>query len=484
MNRDISIARTMVEKALLQTTPPNLDLDEWENKKISHFLEATNLQKAFLDRLAENKELSQGTRTNELRWYVSLQEALENPDLTGTEVIAIIADFLNLLSKVLADRWRGDYGSAGGPQEYQTGGEREEGRSGLGRQQGDAPPQRFGEPDLTRLFAPEKPLGGYTRVQVFYATDREPERDTPVHFTANRGKNEDLRYGACEVSIPKIHKTGNLESPSFMRLEFASDPAKHIVLQQTWIYSEATFVEEVAASVDKSSAKDAFVFVHGFNVSFEDAARRTGQFAFDLKFVGAPIFYSWPSDGKVQHYMHDEDVVNWCVPHFQRFLTLLQERSGAVRIHVIAHSMGNRIVCEAVKTLSFDPGSHLRLNHLVLAAPDIDAKTFLQLAASLQNVSDRITLYESSKDKALIASRKVHRNPRAGEPFLIVPGIDSIDASSIDTDFLGHSYFSEDYALLSDIHSMLFNDEPAETRVGLEALMHADGKYYAFKARD
>jgi esterase/lipase superfamily enzyme len=36
--------------------------------------------------------------------------------------------------------------------------------------------------------------------------------------------------------------------------------------------------------------KDAFVFIHGYNVSFEDAARRTGQFAYDLKFVGAPIF--------------------------------------------------------------------------------------------------------------------------------------------------------------------------------------------------
>ena len=47
MNRDISIARTMVEKALLQTTPANLNLDEWQNKKISYLLEATDLQKDF-----------------------------------------------------------------------------------------------------------------------------------------------------------------------------------------------------------------------------------------------------------------------------------------------------------------------------------------------------------------------------------------------------------------------------------------------------
>ena len=72
-------------------------------------------------------------------------------------------------------------------EEYQTGGERAEGNAGLGGHHGDAPPQRFAEPDLTRLFAPEKALKRYTRVQVFYATDREPERDNPVSLHRKSG---------------------------------------------------------------------------------------------------------------------------------------------------------------------------------------------------------------------------------------------------------------------------------------------------------
>jgi esterase/lipase superfamily enzyme len=103
------------------------------------------------------------------------------------------------------------------------------------------------------------------------------------------------------------------------------------------------------------------------------------------------------------------------------------------------------------------------------------------LAAALNQVSRRITLYESSKDKALAASKKLHGNPRAGEPFLILPGIDAIDASAIDTNFLGHSYFSDTWPLLSDIHSILFNDEPPVARFGLSEMQHADGVYYAFR---
>jgi esterase/lipase superfamily enzyme len=104
--------------------------------------------------------------------------------------------------------------------------------------------------------------------------------------------------------------------------------------------------------------------------------------------------------------------------------------------------------------------------HLVLAAPDIDADTFKELAAAFQKLSGRVTLYESSKDKALQASRKVHGNPRAGEPLLIIPGMDTIDASASDTDFLAHSYFSDNWPLLSDIHSLLFKDDPQQIASG------------------
>jgi esterase/lipase superfamily enzyme len=322
-----------------------------------------------------------------------------------------------------------------------------------------------------------------TLVQVFYATDRAQIANRPgkAEYGVQRSANGNLQFGKCEVSIPKLHKIGKLETPSILRLEFRPNPKKHIILSNTYSLEENSFFGLLKSSVVKSASKDAFVFVHGYNVSFEDAARRTGQIAYDLDFIGAPIFYSWPSNGKTADYLKDETNITWSTPHFEHFLGLLAHRSGAQRIHIIAHSMGNRAVCDALKTLSYDLTSQLKFNHLVLAAPDIDADTFRELAATLQRLAGRVTLYESSQDKAIQASKKIHGNPRAGEPLLVVGGMDTIDASAIDTDFLGHSYFSDNWPLLSDIHSILFRDEPPSGRFGLVEMEHEDGKYYAFK---
>lgn len=334
-----------------------------------------------------------------------------------------------------------------------------------------------------RLDRTTQPYTQASIVRVFYATDRNQTAlpGCDVGYDANRSPNGQLHYGQCEVSIPTTHKTGHLESPSVLRLEFRPDPGKHILLQQTCSLAEQEFFRQVTATVQSSPLRDAFVFVHGYNVSFEDAARRTGQIAFDLQFAGAPIFYSWPSRGHLADYLQDETSVAWSAPHFERFLQLLAHSTGASRIHVIAHSMGNRAVCEALKNMSRDPATSLRLTHLLLAAPDIDAQTFAELAAALQRLSAHITLYQSVNDKALQASRRIHGNPRAGEPLLILPGLDTIDASSIDTDFLGHSYFSDNWPLLSDIHSILARDESPARRFGLIAIDNPQGSYYSFR---
>ena len=320
-------------------------------------------------------------------------------------------------------------------------------------------------------------------VRVFYSTDREQLTllGVPPEYGPGRSKDGNLHYGECEISIPKTHKLGKLESPSITRLEFSPDPQKHIVLASIESLEEEAFLKTVSDAVAESATHEAFVFVHGYNVKFEDAARRTGQIAFDLNFVGAPIFYSWPSNGRVEDYTFDETNAQWSQDHFKRFLCLLAQHVAATKIHVIAHSMGNRVVCGALKELSLQADNPVALSQIVLAAPDMDADTFKELAAMLGRLSKNVTLYQSSKDKALMASKRIHGNPRAGEPVLVIQGMDTIDASSVDTDFLGHGYFADTWALLSDIHALLANAEPAARRVGMVARQTAEGAYYAFR---
>ena len=100
-----------------------------------------------------------------------------------------------------------------------------------------------------------------------------------------------------------------------------------------------------------------------------------------------------------------------------------------------------------------------RFREIILAAPDIDADVFReQLAPALAQAGERVTLYASSKDLALQASREVHGYTRAGDSgagIVVVEGIDTIDASNVDDSILAHSYFVESIPVIRDIAQMI-----------------------------
>lgn len=333
---------------------------------------------------------------------------------------------------------------------------------------GDAPPDR-----------------GYHVVEVFYATDRRPTSSTKpaLRYGPARGDGS-LAYGVCEISIPEDHRVGRLEGPSWRRFEVRQDPEKHVVLLDLREHSGDRFFADLSATLRESPQNQILLFLHGFNVSFEDAARRTAQMAYDLKFEGAPAFYSWPSRGALAAYTHDEATVEWTIPHLKAFLQDLAERSGAEAIHLIAHSMGNRAltrVLEQLAAIMADPAAP-SFSEVILTAPDIDADVFRQVAAAFRQAARRVTLYASERDRALLASHKVHGYPRAGDGgpnVVVVPGIDTIDASAVDTDLVGHFYYGDNRSVLSDVFYVLRGHLPRE-RSMLRDRSSARGSYWAF----
>ncbi len=144
---------------------------------------------------------------------------------------------------------------------------------------------------------------------------------------------------------------GELETPSIWRLEFSNDPENFVVLLSVSEADPASFYKDVAARVRASPGKLAFIFVHGYNVTFADAARRTAQMAYDLGFDGAPVFYSWPSQARYASYKVDETNAEWAVLDFKNFLEQFAKQSQADSIFLIAHSMGSRVLAGALKEL-------------------------------------------------------------------------------------------------------------------------------------
>ena len=303
-------------------------------------------------------------------------------------------------------------------------------------------------------------------------------------YGAERGSR--LEVGTCEVSVPRDHRVGEIESPSLLRLEFAEDDRRHVVLRRITALDDAAFYEDLRGCVQQCNSADLFVFVHGFNVNFDDAVRRTAQIAYDLKFQGAPVCYSWPSQGSVLGYTVDENNVEWTVAHLKEFLTNIVERTGARTVNLVAHSMGSRALTSALRQFAEQsPGGGPRFNKVVLAAPDIDAEIFERdIAPKIVQTADHVTLYASSSDLALVASKQVHNYPRAGESgerMIVIPGIDTIDVSSVDTSFLGHSYYGSSDSILADLYELIHGATSANDRSWLQPMLRNGLTYWVFQ---
>ena len=291
---------------------------------------------------------------------------------------------------------------------------------------------------------------------------RQAERLSPVQYGSLRleidSGNLPFELGTCTVSIPPGHVPGNVELPDFRLLELRSDPAEHFVLQDITPLDPDNFHSKLRARVAESSERDLFVFVHGFHNTFQDAAFRTAQIAHDLKFKGAPVFFSWPSQGTVLNYSTDENNVRVAALDLKLFLQQLRAQSGAERIHLIAHSMGSRALTQAIESISLEMDEDGPVfNEMVLAAPDIDARELDQMAESMARVVDRVTLYASSRDEALAASRFVHGQTyqRAGETEprpLVNEWIQTIDVSNVTS---GHSYIADNGRVLTDLDDLI-----------------------------
>ena len=325
-------------------------------------------------------------------------------------------------------------------------------------------------PTLTRRAVPKAPTAkNLVEITTYYATNRgrsgSPE---PAAFYGANVENK-LEYGRAVVTIPLTHSPGNIELPSFWKLE-REDRNKHFVLKTVEPLSLDATRAEMADRLQTSGSKAILAFVHGYNVGFREAAMRTAQLAHDVKFVGVPFFYSWPSAARITSYLQDADAAELSEGVFEQLIEDLASLP-VTDVYLVAHSMGNRIVSKALRA-RIDKGKEVtKLRELLLAAPDINADLFRTVIApklaALQGT--RITVYASSSDLALRASRALHRFSRVGETVpgvFVYPQMETIDASSASSVVraYGHSYIMDSQAVLKDIHAVIQQRVSAKQR--------------------
>lgn len=163
----------------------------------------------------------------------------------------------------------------------------------------------------------------------------------------------------------------------------------------------------VRALADATTGRDVLLYVHGYNETFESAARSAGQLSHSLEFQGRTVLFTWPSGGKLLDYAYDRESALWSRDAFQQTLRGLLTSPTVGRVYIVAHSMGTFLTVEGLREMRDMPELYARIGAVVLASPDIDIDSFEQTVSKLGPLANRMTLIIDPGDRALAVSARI-----------------------------------------------------------------------------
>ncbi|MEO1187664.1 MAG: alpha/beta hydrolase, partial [Pseudomonadota bacterium] len=323
-------------------------------------------------------------------------------------------------------------------------------------------------------------------IRVWYGTNRLLITDDTfstgdtVDVTAGLGESGDqLSLGRADVWLPKLVEQGGSRTRGETPHVQGSAPddadrlAEYVFLTRITSNGQETFATTLQDAIDGDRSDSILLFIHGFNVQFDEALVRAAQLSNDLsrenRFnVGVPVLYSWPSAGalSLEDYQGDRSRSLSAAPYLEEFLDILTEDVSVSRINIIAHSMGNRVLTQALEDYArdylerHDRGDELEFRILLVAA-DVERDIFAAANGVFDNLDANVTIYTSDTDRALHISNIVNSNQakRLGDtdtnrPY-IRPSLNyqTIDATAVTTELfgIGHNYYSDNPTILWDM---------------------------------
>ncbi len=255
-----------------------------------------------------------------------------------------------------------------------------------------------------------------------------------------------ITFGTCNIKVRKLHEIGNI-SPSKDNKE--NDNFKIVNSRN---FSEQEFFNEL-----KNNSATPLVFVHGFNVRYNEAILRVAQIAYDLKYQGPVILFTWPSGAKDGFF--DETLLNKTyelnaqnvkssITPFMQFLEGFKKNK--IKINLMIHSMGHQLALVGIDNIAKN-SNEILINELFLNAPDYETQGFKSIAKNIKKITNHITIYCSKNDKAMTASKIFNKNDRLGD-CTNIEEVDVVNVSAIDDSSfgLGHGYYSS-RSILNDM---------------------------------
>jgi esterase/lipase superfamily enzyme len=316
----------------------------------------------------------------------------------------------------------------------------------------------------------EPPVTEPRQYTVLYGTNRKPVDEGNLSKGFLNERAYELRRGSCLVEIPTTHKFGSVGRSWLGFLDRSKGKQLRLVGTQALTEDELVrFAGHLIRKFDNVYDKHNLLYIHGYNSSFADAAMRAAQIGVDLKINGATFFFSWPSAAKKEGYFSDEAAIEISAEYCQQFVIELLGAFPEVPLHILAHSMGNRLALNVFERLAAAGDLPGTIGQLVFAAADVDVDRFKQAIEGIRHLPKGLTSYVSRGDLALHLSEKIHDFPRLGlaPPILRVKGVDTILAEDFPiSELLGHGYYAEAERILTDLFCLIRHGSPPDARPG------------------
>ncbi|MCB1139981.1 MAG: alpha/beta hydrolase [Leptospiraceae bacterium] len=336
-------------------------------------------------------------------------------------------------------------------------------------------------PEVGRLLQ-ERIQNDYSETQVIdllYFTNREMMGRTGVcsnqNVTVKPGPR--LVSGLCRVQVPRNHEIGALDQAE----SAGADPRNRFSILSGELLDDG---------MQRVNSKEVVVFIHGFNVKFEEAVLRASQIQYDLKFPFPVILFSWPAGASDEGFLESLSMTTTyrenqsnaaaTVNEFARWIGSLGKKVQTV--HLIVHSMGHQVAIPGLKR-ALENQTDLKFGEIVFFAPDFPATEYDKYAPTISGASYRTTLYCSPGDNALLVSRKVNGNYRLGM-CKKVPNTDVINVNEVDDPVLGiaglgHGYYSS-RAIITDLFQLFLGVE-AKKRLFIRQSDPGHGEDYVLR---
>jgi esterase/lipase superfamily enzyme len=329
---------------------------------------------------------------------------------------------------------------------------------------------------LPILDAPAEP-------DFFFVSNRVIERDEPDRLRFSVRRDAAMSFGTARIGhdegrprLQGVREEVRFPATPLLFTMQGSRPVPDPGPARTYEAARAEMRASLAEALRRSGQSDILFYIHGFNSQFDDTMATLARLWQASGARTVPVAFGWPAGNPGAFgYFKDRESGEFSVFHLKETLRILAGVPGLNDIHIVAHSRGSDVVTTALRELviearagGHDPRQRLKVENLILAAPDLDFSVVRQrlIAERFGPAFGRITVYINPGDSALGLAQVLLAGTRFGrisfeqlgeaerEIFTRIRNVDFINVSAV-AGTSSHNYFRNNPEVLRDMAQVI-----------------------------